>query len=1044
MSLTAPVSSSLENRGAFLLSVAALFEGDFSIDWIVELTRERATAVLRILEAHCRMGWCRNREPGVFVFVDPKKKQELQELLCAEEREHLHRRIAELLKMELADEGQKSRTIAHHLLRTTNDVESSRWLVEAGDLYRRTFENERALQCYTKVLEDLSALSGEEADQVFVDAAINYSKISIYRHNTGKVISILQDALERARKWNKKACQSLLEMHLAANEWLCSRYPEAMGHFRIGWSLSKEIDDLKILRSITAFGNFFLYWQGRFAEAVRSYEKSVPEVDKFPHSRFPLMAALVIGQCYGYGGQITQGLGMLDAIRVHCLEKGDVSLVAHAEGTIGDLLLNIRRTEEAVPYLKSALEKASEENNRFLQILLHLTLASAHYFLGNHKRSMKYLERFLERRQQVEMTVQLYPYLIELCWGMEQGILPRISGLSLREEVGRSLESDNVFMKGVAFRYLALLQRREGAPQERMLQSLAQSLEWLEMSGHQIELAKSQMELARQHVLAGEEGKAQETAQVPYKFLSSLNEALIPDDLRCLMNPETGSEELLKEILKLNQEVVTIRQNKDLVQYIISTGNKMTGAERGAIFLFGEKSNSPRLGLRASKNLTTDQIRQPSFLSSMAMIEEVAATGRGLIQGTDTKEIEAYCGDAIRSRICVPMILRDRVLGVLYHDNRLLGSAFNESDLEMLAYFGALAALALDNAEAYEEIHRLNQKLNDENKYYEEQQKQTSHSENIVGHSPSIMRVLDQIAQVAPTESNVLVLGETGVGKELVAMAIHQQSPRRGKPFIRVHCSALPESLIPSELFGHEKGAFTGATQRRIGRFELADGGTLFLDEIGDLSPDLQVQLLRVLQSKEFERVGGSETRHSDFRLVAATNRDLEHLVMTERYRADLFYRLNVFPIHVPPLRERKEDIPSLAYYFLKNYARKTGKPLEKIPESEMDKLTRYQWPGNVRELENVIERGTILSAPPYFHVPTLEFSPSGMSPPRIGTTLLENERQHILWALGKTNWKVRGGGGCSELLDIPPSTLESRMKKLGIQRPPRRGASSG
>jgi transcriptional regulator with GAF, ATPase, and Fis domain len=281
-----------------------------------------------------------------------------------------------------------------------------------------------------------------------------------------------------------------------------------------------------------------------------------------------------------------------------------------------------------------------------------------------------------------------------------------------------------------------------------------------------------------------------------------------------------------------------------------------------------------------------------------------------------------------------------------------------------------------------------------------------------------------------------MITGETGVGKELVARAVHNNSSRRDKPFIRIHCSALPETLIASELFGHEKGAFTGATHRRIGRFELADGGTLFLDEIGDISHDIQVRLLRVLQTKEFERVGGSETLRSDFRLVVATNRDLDEAVRTEKFRADLYYRLAVFPIHVPPLRERREDIPLLAHYFLNLYSNKMLKKFSRIPRSQIEKLVDYHWPGNVRELENVIERGAILSSGPLFKVPPLGEEHHELPTEYSGATLRDNERRHILWALEKTGWKVRGKGGAAELLGIPASTLAFRMKRVGIQRP--------
>ena len=251
-----------------------------------------------------------------------------------------------------------------------------------------------------------------------------------------------------------------------------------------------------------------------------------------------------------------------------------------------------------------------------------------------------------------------------------------------------------------------------------------------------------------------------------------------------------------------------------------------------------------------------------------------------------------------------------------------------------------------------------------------------------------------------------------------------------------MHCSALPESLIPSELFGHERGAFTGATSRRIGRFELADGGTLFLDEMGDLPADIQTRLLRVLQTKEFERVGGTTTLRSDFRLISATNTNLEEEVKAKRFRVDLYYRINVFPIHVPPLRERKEDIPLLARHFLKIYSMRMRKEFDGISRQDMERLMQYDWRGNVRELENIIERGCILSTGSMLQLPELVGESAAFGPSNSGITLKESETRHIRWALEKTDWKVRGPGGAAELLEIHPSTLAFRMKKLGIRRP--------
>lgn len=296
------------------------------------------------------------------------------------------------------------------------------------------------------------------------------------------------------------------------------------------------------------------------------------------------------------------------------------------------------------------------------------------------------------------------------------------------------------------------------------------------------------------------------------------------------------------------------------------------------------------------------------------------------------------------------MLRRGKTIGVLYHDNRLFQSTFKKQDLKILSYFAAFAGIALDNAQAYEEINSLNQRLSEEKNYLEEQQLEHLHFEDFVAASPKIQTVLTLVERVAKTEATVLILGETGVGKEMVARAVHQQSLRKDKPFIRVNCSAFPESLIASELFGHEKGSFTGAAKRRIGRFELSDTGTLFLDEIGDISMDIQVRLLRVLQTKRFERVGSSESIQSDFRLLTATNRNLEQAVAQGRFRRDLYYRLNVFPIYVPPLRDRMEDISPLACYFLKKHSDKMSKSFKGISEKEMTKLLTYHWPGNVRE----------------------------------------------------------------------------------------------
>lgn len=307
--------------------------------------------------------------------------------------------------------------------------------------------------------------------------------------------------------------------------------------------------------------------------------------------------------------------------------------------------------------------------------------------------------------------------------------------------------------------------------------------------------------------------------------------------------------------------------------------------------------------------------------------------------------------------------------------------------------------------------------------------------DGIVGGSRELKQVLSEVIHVADTDASVLITGETGVGKELIARAIHMHSRRLDKAFISVHCSALSETLLTSELFGHEKGAFTGANERRIGRFELAHEGTLFLDEIGEFSRDIQVRLLRILQTKEFERVGGNESIRSDFRLIAATNRDLQEEVMKKRFRQDLFYRLNVVPIYVPPLRERKEDIASLVDHFISMHSARIGKNVKTIRAEDIERLKQYHWPGNIRELENIIERATILSRGETLRLPEFRQQGAESADQGDGLTMNAMERKHILWALEQTGWKIRGPGGAAELLDMNYSTLRGRMRKHNIQR---------
>jgi formate hydrogenlyase transcriptional activator len=392
--------------------------------------------------------------------------------------------------------------------------------------------------------------------------------------------------------------------------------------------------------------------------------------------------------------------------------------------------------------------------------------------------------------------------------------------------------------------------------------------------------------------------------------------------------------------------------------------------------------------------------------------------------------------EGVKSGCALPLVSRNHILGVLELGWRR-ENGFLYGDLGFLMQLANQVAIAVENGLAYEQITELQNRLAQERLYLDEEVRSEHGFDDIVGRSRVLRKVLCQIETVAPTDSTVLIYGETGTGKELIARAIHERSSRCNAPFIKLNCAAIPTGLLESELFGHEKGAFTGAIAQRMGRFELANHGSMFLDEIGEIPLELQPKLLRVLQEREFERLGSSRTMRTNARLIAATNHDLGLRVREQKFRSDLYYRLNVFPVELPPLRERAEDIPLLVRHFVQVFARRMSKTIETIPSETMEPLCRYQWPGNIRELENVIERAVILSTGPALFV-QLEDLKSRNAPDLNGgkhLTLEQAERSHILATLNDAGWVLSGPRGAATRLGMNRSTLQFRMKKLGIVR---------
>jgi formate hydrogenlyase transcriptional activator len=497
----------------------------------------------------------------------------------------------------------------------------------------------------------------------------------------------------------------------------------------------------------------------------------------------------------------------------------------------------------------------------------------------------------------------------------------------------------------------------------------------------------------------------------------------------------------LKLILDLTNQVVSNLNFQELLQTISASVRRVMRCDAAAIMLpepDGVHLRVHALDFPDQRGFFKEDILIPIEGS---MPGETFQSGKtSVLNRLDPAEVspEMYtkaAGEGMNSLCDVPLISRERVLGVLALASRE-ENAFHPEAEAFLSQVAQQVAIGVENALAYGEIADLKDKLAQEKLYLEDEIRGEMDFEGIVGQSSALRHVLNLVETVAPSDSTVLLLGETGTGKELIARAIHERSRRKERTFVKLNCAAIPTGLLESELFGHERGAFTGAIAQKIGRLELADQGSLFLDEVGDIPLEIQPKLLRALQEREFERLGSNRTKKVDVRLVAATNRDLEQMMENREFRSDLYYRLNVFPIRIPPLRERPEDIPLLVRYFTQKYGRLMNKQIDSIPAAAMRKLSSWPWPGNIRELENFIERSVILTHGPSLQAPIAELSNNGKTTPVAGTREA-SERNEMVRILKITNGRVAGPDGAAARMGIKRTTLIARMKKLGVD--PRR-----
>ncbi len=548
--------------------------------------------------------------------------------------------------------------------------------------------------------------------------------------------------------------------------------------------------------------------------------------------------------------------------------------------------------------------------------------------------------------------------------------------------------------------------------------------------------------------------------QVAAHVAVAVDNAINFDDARRLEGELREDRDRLRLLLEVNNLLVSRLEYPDLLQTLSESLQRVVKHDSASVALIDRESGQLRLQAltyrdergvleRRSLQLLDGSPAGVTLESGVARVfrradldryvSEDVAPGRLSGPTRERRQASALWAEDSQSVCCVPLVTRRGILGTLNVASADPG-AFTPDEIELLTQVSSQLAIALENATAYREVRGIKDHLAEENQYLEAEIRLEHDFGDIIGDSPALKRVLQAVATVAPTDSTVLLRGETGTGKEMLARAIHHLSSRRDRTFVRLSLAALPVALIESELFGYEKGAFTGAATAKIGRLELANRGTLFLDEVGDIPMEVQPKLLRALQEREFERLGSTRTQRVDVRVIAATNRDLEQMIADGLFRRDLYYRLNVFPMLVPALRDRPEDIPALVHHFLGKFARLLDRRITSVPSATMEALRRAPWPGNIRELENVVERAVILSSGPDLDVPLADLQPTpSRSADETGAAispLRRAERELILDALKQSHGVIGGPGGAAAILGMKRTTLQSKMRKLGITRP--------
>jgi transcriptional regulator with GAF, ATPase, and Fis domain len=1026
----------MEANNKYVVLLMALIPHPLSLDDLIAVESikvSQALEVIGILEEKGLISVLKPMGKGYYSFVDPDFIQWVVDNCSPQELNRAALKLIPFFEREYEEGEKKDLAIARLYLLSGLSIQSPERLLRAAGYMIRSGLRDKALPYYQLLITFLKKNRHRpKSKELFIDAVLGLIHVQGHLMPLGEQKHLLEDAIHNARKINDPPRSARLHLIYAQILQTMGYYDKAGRFFEEGWRIVQDLKSSELIKWAAIYTTDFLFWQGKVAEVIERYEQVIGNLEEFSSDEATLKACACLGWCYGINGQTARGVGLIEAVRGRAREFGLEEVKTYADLMTVLTLLEARRLPEAQVYLSRILSHSPERLGHYILWAAKAATAFIQYNHGDLKGCFRSQTEAYEHAKKFGRLHHRGPWNFEYLDALEKSGMVHPE-MNFQSEITRFLAWPDIYMQGVALRYRAQRGLENDSPFSEIYDDLKRSQKLLTKAGAILELSRTQILTARLLLKERRGKEAKELLERAWKVLSEANQDIFPDDLRRYLEEEDRGKTLSRIMVEVGNTLGTIREENELLKRIINLIMRLVRAERGGFFLVDDKGD---LELGVSRNLDLGMVFNSQFIENYRVMKKVAHTGQEILMTGDIRKTRDNSKPTDVGWIfCFPVILQDRLLGVLYLDCTLIAQPFPERDIPVLKAIGNQMAVAIDNARAYEEIALLKDRLEEKTKIYRLDQPPPPSLQEIIGKTEAIQSVIRQIQKVAQTDSSVLITGETGVGKGLVARAIHQVSQRKDGPFISVNTASLAPSLIASELFGHERGAFTGAIQRHIGRFELADGGTFFLDDLDVLSLEIQSKILRILQEKELERVGGTKTIRSDFRLITATNQSLRKMIKEGRFRSDLYYRLNVFPIHIPPLRERKDDIPLLAMHFLGLYRTKMGKKVEGISESQMAQLVEYDWPGNVRELRHIIERAVIMSEGPSLRLPSLkEFTPTE-NITKEHLTWEEMERSYLVKILEICSGRVSGDKGAAKVLNLKPATLYSKIRRLGITR---------